>query len=63
MYAVGLCWKRDGWVFSLYKRLGEAYPTLNVRRVESRGCDVQHAESPKTMFLEVLKVVGRFGKA
>jgi len=35
MYAVGVCWKRGGWIFSLHKREGEAHPTLKVRRVES----------------------------
>lgn len=63
MYAVGVCWKRDGWIFSLYKRVGEAYPTLKVRMVEGEGCNIQHAEAPKTMFEEVVGFVGRFGKA
>jgi len=35
VYAVGVCWKRGEWIFSIYKREGEVHPTLKVRRVES----------------------------
>ena len=34
MYAVGLCWKRGGWVFSAYRRQGDVYATLKVRRAK-----------------------------
>jgi hypothetical protein len=34
MYAVGLCWKRGGWVFSAYRRRGDVYATLKVRRMK-----------------------------
>lgn len=50
MYAVGVCWKRGGWIFSVYRRAGEAYPTLKVRRVKGESCSVQHAEGLKTPF-------------
>jgi len=32
MYAVGVCWKRGEWIFSIYMRMGDAYPTLKVRK-------------------------------
>jgi hypothetical protein len=35
MYAVGLCWKAGGWLFSFYWRIGEPYATLKVRRIKS----------------------------
>lgn len=35
MEAAGVCWRRDGWLFSIYKRNGEKYPTLRVRRLKS----------------------------
>ena len=34
MYAVGLCWRRGGWVFSVYRRRGDVYATLKVRRMK-----------------------------
>lgn len=37
MYAVGLCWKAEGWLFTLYWRVGEPHPTLKVRRVNVVG--------------------------
>jgi hypothetical protein len=34
MYAIGLCFKRGGWVFSVYRRRGDVYATLKVRRIK-----------------------------
>jgi len=34
MYAVGLCWRRGGWVFSAYRCRGDVYATLKVRRIK-----------------------------
>jgi hypothetical protein len=37
MEAAGVCWKRNGWILSLYKRLGDPYITLKVRRLKADG--------------------------
>jgi len=34
MYAVGVCWRRGGWVFGVYRRQGDVYVTLRVRRIK-----------------------------
>jgi hypothetical protein len=34
MEAAGVCWRRGGWIFSIYKRIGDPYPTLKVRRLK-----------------------------
>ena len=34
MYAVGVCWKSGGWVFSVYRRRGDVYATLKVGRIK-----------------------------
>ena len=64
MYAVGVCWKRGGWMFSIYMRMGDAYPTLKVRRVKCGENDVLRARtSLKVGFGEVFEAVRRFGEA
>ncbi len=62
MYAVGVCWKRKGWIFSVYKCVGDAYPTLRVRRVKCESGKVLRANAVKTPFGEVFEVVRRLGK-
>ena len=37
MEAAGVCWKRNGWILSLYKRLEDPYITLKVRRLKADG--------------------------
>jgi hypothetical protein len=37
MYAVGVCWKSGGWVFSVYRRQGDVYATLKVGRIKHGG--------------------------
>ena len=39
MLMAGVCLKRDGWVISVYRKAGDKYPTLKVRRVK-------HAHQP-----------------
>jgi len=39
MLMAGVCLKRDGWVISVYRKAGDKYPTLKVRRVK-------HAQQP-----------------
>jgi hypothetical protein len=64
MYAVGVCWKSGGWMFSIYMRMGDTYPTLKVRRVKCIQNDVLRARtSLKVDFGEVFEAVRRFGKA
>ena len=64
MYAVGVCWKSGGWMFSIYMRRGDAYPTLKVRRVKLGENDVLRARaSLKVDFEGVFEAVRRFGKA
>jgi len=59
VYAVGVCCKRGGWIFIIYKCKGEAHPTLKVRRIESVRSEISKPslETP----LEVVENVGRFG--
>jgi len=64
MYAVGVCWKRGGWIFSVYMRMGDAYPTLKVRRGKCGVSDGARAGTTlKVDFGEVFEAVRRFGKA
>ena len=64
MYAVGVCWKMGEWIFSVYMRRGDAYPTLKVRRVKLGENDVlRAATSLKVDFEGVVEAVRRFGKA
>jgi hypothetical protein len=59
MFAVGVCWKRGSWIFSVYRCLGDDYPTLRVRKVGSVRVKVLELKSP---FGEVVKGVRRLGK-
>jgi len=64
MYAVGVCWKMGEWIFSVYMRRGDAYPTLKVRRTKCGESMVLRATTPlKVDFVEVVEAVRRFGKA
>jgi hypothetical protein len=64
MYAVGVCWKRGGWMFSIYMRRGDAYPTMKVRRVKCGVRDgVRVGTTFKVDFEGVFEAVRRFGKA
>jgi hypothetical protein len=40
MYAVGVCWRRGGWVFSVYRVQDDVYATLKVRRIKHGGAAV-----------------------
>jgi len=33
MYAFGRCCKKDGWLLSIYKGVGDRYFTLKIRKV------------------------------
>ena len=58
MYAVGVCWKRGEWIFSIYIREGDAYPMLKVKRVRGgEGAAPRAAPIPKPSFVEAVKVV------
>jgi hypothetical protein len=52
------------WIFSVYMRRGDAYPTLKVRRTKCGESMVLRATTPlKVDFVEVVEAVRRFGKA
>lgn len=34
MFAVGKCWKKDGWIISMYKRIGDPYITVKVKKAK-----------------------------
>ncbi|MEM3551526.1 MAG: hypothetical protein QXN87_02360 [Candidatus Bathyarchaeia archaeon] len=36
MEAFGVCWKKGSLLISLYKRIGDPYPTLKVRRLNRK---------------------------
>ncbi|MEM3536674.1 MAG: hypothetical protein QXF44_02735 [Candidatus Bathyarchaeia archaeon] len=46
MFAVGVCWKRGNWIFSVYRCLGDDYPTLKVRRARSITVEIMKLKSP-----------------
>ncbi len=46
MFAVGVCWKRGNWIFSVYCCLGDDYPTLRVRKIGSVRVEVSDLKSP-----------------
>jgi len=62
MYAVGVCWKRGGLIFSVYMCMGDAYPTLKVRKC-GESIVLRATTSLKADFGEVFEAVRRFGKA
>ena len=35
LLVVGRCWKKDGWVVSVYQRIGDPYITMKVRKVKN----------------------------
>jgi hypothetical protein len=52
------------WIFSVYIRRGDAYPTLKVRRVKLGENDgLRATTSLKVDFEGVIEAVRRFGKA
>jgi len=34
MFAAGKCWKRNGWILSLYSQAGDQHATFKVRRIK-----------------------------
>jgi len=63
MCAVGLCWKRGGWVFSVYRRRGDIYATLKVRRVKhGEAAELEVQEGLHVDDGEVFECVRRLGK-
>lgn len=34
MFAAGKCWKRDGWIISMYKALGDPYKTMKAKKLK-----------------------------
>jgi hypothetical protein len=34
LYALGKCWKREGWIISMYQRIGDRYATVKIRKAE-----------------------------
>ncbi len=39
LYALGRCQKRDGWIISIYRRIGEPYNTIRIRKVKTLDQD------------------------
>jgi len=35
LYALGRCQKRDGWIICIYRRIGEPYNTIKIRKVKT----------------------------
>jgi len=63
MYAVGVCWKRGGWVFSVYRGRGDVYATLKVRRIKhGEAATLKVQEALQGYDGEVFERVRRLGK-
>ena len=62
MYVVGVCWKRGGWIFSVYRRLDDVYPTLKAWKVEGFRLEALKADF-KVPMGGFVGNVGRFRKA
>jgi hypothetical protein len=61
MYAVGVCWRSGGWVFSVYRRGGDVYATLKVRRIKHGGAAALKVQEGPQAGWRCLSV-RRFGK-
>jgi len=44
LFAAGKCWKKEGWVISLYWQTGDKYPILKIKKVE---ISPQSGDAPK----------------
>ena len=53
MYALGKCWKREGWIISMYQRIGDRYATLKIKRTKSQA----HETSAMETYEEALKLL------
>jgi len=61
--AVGKCWKRDGWIISVYQRLGDRYATLKIKRVATHTPDqLEVLEGDLRTVMEERSPVRRFGE-
>lgn len=36
MFAAGKCWKKDGWIISVYQGVEDPYVTLKLRKMKTR---------------------------
>ena len=45
MYALGKCWKREGWIVSVYQQTGDRYATLKIKRMKSRAQETSEMET------------------
>lgn len=61
MYAVGVCWRRGEWIFSLYHGIGDEYATLKIRKVGRAGVEADRC-AVKDPFKEVVGHVGRLAQ-
>jgi len=39
LFASGICLKRDGWIVSVYRGMGDPYGTIKVRKAENLAED------------------------
>jgi len=46
MFAFGKCSKKDGWVVSLYQRVGDRYAMLKVKKLESSTMRLETSKQP-----------------
>jgi hypothetical protein len=53
LYALGKCWKREGWIISMYQRIGDRYATLKIKRMKSPAQETSEMET----YEEALKLL------
>jgi len=35
-FAVGKCWKKDGWIISIYQGIGDPHKTMKIRKEKEK---------------------------
>ena len=63
LFAVGKCWKRDGWIISVYLRLGDRYATVKLKKTATPTPDqLEVLEGDLRTVMEERSIVRRFGE-